>query len=233
RLGITEFRQAQSSAAVTRHRVAMESTVDGMTIIDNNGEHVYANSAFARLVGFSGPQEVLGKSWRQVYDPRDIAILEEQVRESVAANRRWSGQISLHRRDDTTLPVEMTITLMPEGGTVCVARDISERLKAAHARTEAEIKYRTLVEQVAAISYIAELGVRGQWFYVSPQVETMLGYSAEEWLSGSKDWIRHIPFEDRPIVAAADETSSRGERLPAAYRITRKDGKISWVSESA
>jgi PAS domain S-box-containing protein len=233
RLGITEFRQAQSSAAVMRHRVAMESTVDGMTIIDTDGQHVYANSAFARLVGFPGPQEVLGKTWRQVYDPRDIALLEEQVRQSVATNRRWSGQIALHRRDDTTLPVEMTITLMPQGGTVCVARDISERLKAVHARTEAEIKYRTLVEQVAAISYIAELGIDGQWFFVSPQIETILGYSPDEWLSGSREWIRHIPPEDHHIVAAAEEASERGEPFQAEYRIIRKDGKIIWVSDSA
>jgi PAS domain-containing protein len=92
RLGITESQQAQSSASVMRHRVAMESTVDGMTILDSNGQHVYANSAFARLVGFSGSHEVLGKSWRQVYDPRDIALLEQQVRESVGKDRRWSDK---------------------------------------------------------------------------------------------------------------------------------------------
>ncbi len=233
RLGITEFRQAQNSAAVMRHQAAMESTVDGMAILDDNGEHVYANSAFARLVGFPSVKEVLGKSWRQVYDQRDIVLLEEHVRESVLKTGRWSGQIALHRRDDTALPVEMTITLMPQGGTVCVARDISERLNAEHARNEAEIKYRTLIEQVAAISYIAELGVNAQWLYVSPQIETMLGYSAEEWLSNSKDWTRHIPPEDHPIVIAAEEASARGEPFQAEYRITRKDGKIIWVSDNA
>src|SRR6266478_8615312 len=233
RLGITEFRHVQSSASVMRHRVAMESTVDGMTILDDHGEHVYANSAFARLTGFSGPQEVLGKSWRQVYDPRDIALLEEQVRESVVKSGRWSGQIVLHHRDDTTLPVEMTITKMPQGGTVCVARDISDRLKAVRARDEAEIKYRLLVEQVAAISYIAELGVNGQWFYVSPQIETILGYSPDEWLADSCNWLSHVSPEDHHVVQTAEETSERGLPFQAEYRIIRKDGKIVWVSDNA
>jgi PAS domain S-box-containing protein len=233
RLAVTEFRQAQSSAAVMRHRVAMESTVDGMAILDNNGAHVYANSAFARMLGFPSPHEVLGKTWRQVYDQRDIALLERQVRESVQKTSRWSGQITLHRRDDTTLQIEMAITTMAQGGTVCVARDISERLNAEHARADAEIKYRTLIEQVAAISYIAELGVTGRWYYVSPQIETILGYSSDEWLADSPDWLRHVPLEDHPIIHEAEQASSRGEPFQAEYRLIRKDGQTIWVSDSA
>jgi PAS domain S-box-containing protein len=233
RLGITEFRQAQSSAAVTRHRAAMESTLDGMAIIGENGEHVYANSAFARMVGLPNAQAVLGKTWKQVYDPRDIALLEEQVRVSVQKTGKWSGQVVLHRRDDTTLPVEMAITRMAKNGTVCVARDIRDRLQAEHARAEAETKYRTLIEQVAAVSYIAELGIQGQWHYVSPQVEDMFGFTPEEWLAGSTNWTSHIPVEDHPVVEAAEEASTRGERFQAEYRIIHKDGRVIWVSDTA
>jgi hypothetical protein len=53
----------------------------------------------------------------------------------------------------------------------------SDRRRAEKFRAEAEAKYQTLVEQVAAISYIAELGVDGQWLYVSPQVEIDVGIS--------------------------------------------------------
>ena len=53
-------------------------------------------------------------------------------------------------------------------------------------RTElraAEDRYRTLVERLPAITYVAELGADGPWHYVSPQIESILGFSAEEWLS--------------------------------------------------
>jgi PAS domain S-box-containing protein len=156
-----------------------------------------------------------------------------EVRESLKRHGKWFGTLTVHHVDGTVVPTEMAVTALPDGGTICVSHDITERVSAQRARDETEIKYRMLVEQVAAVSYIAELGVKGQWLYVSPQVESMFGYAAEEWLSTSRDWIRHIPVEDHPIVHAAEEASARGEPFQAEYRITRKDGQIIWVSDTA
>ena len=127
----------------------------------------------------------------------------------------------------------MTITVMAQGGTVCVARDITRRLAAERARTETETKYRALIEQVAAVSYIAELGIHGVWLYVSPQVETIFGYTPDEWLSQSDQWTRFIPAEDHPIIHAAEEACLSARRFQAEYRITRKDGQVIWVSDTA
>jgi len=233
RLGVTEFRQAQSAKAVQMHSLAMESAADGMSILDTSGNQVYANSAFARMMGFENSQAMLGKSWRDIYDHRDIALLQDQVRESLAQSGKWSGQISIRRRDNSRIPIEMTITAMAQGGTVCVARDITRRLAAERARTETEAKYRALIEQVAAVSYIAELGVHGEWLYVSPQVETIFGYKPDEWLSQSDQWTRFVPAEDHPIIHAAEEACLSARRFQAEYRIVRKDGQIIWVSDTA
>ena len=233
RLGVTEFRQAQSASAVQMHSQGMESAADGISILDARGEHVYANSAFARMMGFEGAQAMMGKSWREIYDHRDVALLQDQVRESLAQSGKWSGQISIRRQDNSRIPIEMTITAMAQGGTVCVARDITRRLAAERARTETETKYRALIEQVAAVSYIAELGVHGLWLYVSPQVETIFGYTPDEWLSQSDQWTRFIPAEDHPIIHAAEEACVSARRFQAEYRITRKDGQIIWVSDTA
>src|SRR5258708_35475824 len=90
-----------------------------------------------------------------------------------------------------------------------------------------------LVEQVAAISYIAELGIHGEWLYVSPQVEMMFGFSTEEWLGDSKAWTQHVHPEDHKIVEAAEAASQRGERFQAEYRVVRKDGRGIWGSDPA
>jgi PAS domain S-box-containing protein len=233
RLGVTEFRQAQGAHIVQMHSLAMEAAADGISILDAKGEHVYANSAFARMMGFENAEVMRRRAWRDIYDPRDVALLEDQIREALRQFGKWSGQVSLRRQDNSRIPIEMTITAMPQGGTVCVARDIAERLAAERARTETEAKYRALVEQVAAVSYIAEVGLHGEWRYVSPQVEAIFGYTAEEWLARSDQWIRFVPEEDHPIIKAAEDACVTGRRFQAEYRITRKDGQIIWVSDTA
>jgi PAS domain S-box-containing protein len=90
-----------------------------------------------------------------------------------------------------------------------------------------------IVEQVAAISYIAEPGVNGRWYYVSPQIQSILGFTPEEWLEDSENWLRHIHPDDHAAVNAAEAAGLQGKSFQAEYRITHKDGRTVWVSDTA
>src|SRR3974390_3114656 len=182
RIGLTQFQQQKDEETVRRQTLAMDSSTDGFALIDQKGVHVYANSAFARMLGLSGPEQIVGQPWRIVFAFQDVEHLEVQVRRSLAQSKKWSSAMPLRRFDGTKISVELTITAMPDGGTVCVCRDLSERERAERAQAEAEAKYRTLVEQVNAITYIAEIGIDGQRYYVSPQIERIIGSTPDEWL---------------------------------------------------
>ena len=233
RIGLAQFQKQKDGDTVRRQTLAMDSSTDGFALIDQKGEHVYANSAFARMLGFDGPQHIVGQPWRLVFALQDMDRIEPEIRRSLAQAQRWSSAISLLRFDGSTLPAELTITAMPDGGTVCVCRDLSERERAERARAQAEAKYRTLVEQVNAITYIAEIGIDGQWYYVSPQVESILGYQPEEWLAISRDWAHRIHPDDRSAVIAAEEASRKGEPFQAEFRVKRKDGREVWLNDTA
>ena len=233
RVGIRGYRFSQTSETVRRQALTMESAADGISIIGENGQHIYANSAFAQMMGYESPDAMLGLHWQEIYDPGDVRLWREGVREALNTQGRWFGQISLRRRDGTLLPVEMSVASLPNGVTACIGHDISARKEAEKARVEAESKFRMLIEQVAAISYIAELGTKGQWLYVSPQIEAITGYSAEEWLTQSQEWMRHVPPEDHPVIEAAEAGALRGQRFQAEYRIAKKDGSVVWVSDTA
>ena len=96
----------------------------------------------------------------------------------------------------------------------------------------AEARYRTLVERLPAITYIAELGAGGPWHYVSPQIETMLGFSPEEWLSDPMNWMNHIYAEDHEIVLGAENLFQQTHDLfQAEYRMCARDGRVLWFRD--
>jgi PAS domain S-box-containing protein len=105
------------------------------------------------------------------------------------------------------------------------------------AKTElraAEIRYRTLVESLPAITYIAEVGVEGRWHYVSPQIESMLGFSPQEWIANPGLWISRVHPDDREIALAAErKVEEHGGIYKAEYRMHARDGRVLWFRDEA
>jgi PAS domain S-box-containing protein len=99
---------------------------------------------------------------------------------------------------------------------------------------DAERMYRTLVEQVPVVVYVAEFGQHGPWRYVSPRIESMLGFSPEEWLANPALWYDRMVPEDRE-GAMTDEALSRemGTPLRSEYRLRTHDGRVVWVRDEA
>src|SRR5579872_4057720 len=96
----------------------------------------------------------------------------------------------------------------------------------------AEARYRTLVERLPAITYIAELGAGGPWHYVSPQIETMLGFPPAEWLADPMNWMNHIHPDDREIALAAEKLFQETHELfQAEYRMCARDGRLLWFRD--
>jgi PAS domain S-box-containing protein len=233
RLGLSEYRQLQAADIARRNTLAMDSAINGMAILDAQARYIYANAAYARMMGYPSPEALIGKAWDEISNPEDVTPVRNDLRHNLKQHGKWFGPISVHHSDGTLVPMEVAITLLPDGGTICVTRDLTERREAERAREETEVKYRMLVEQVAAVSYIAELGIHGEWLYVSPQVEAILGYTTDQWLADPSIWIQSVPAEDHPIVHAAEDACLLAGRFQAEYRITRKDGKVIWVSDNA
>src|SRR5262245_59272423 len=62
---------------------------------------------------------------------------------------------------------------------------------------KAQARYRALVEQIPAITFMAPLDGTVSELYVSPQIEQMLGYTAEEWLSNPILWYDRLHPDDK------------------------------------
>jgi len=97
----------------------------------------------------------------------------------------------------------------------------------------AERRFATLVERLPAIVYEAEPGPEGAWLYVSGFVETLLGYTPEEWRSDPTLWLRCVHEDDRDVALAADERLNAGERIAVEYRMHARDGSVVWVRDES
>ncbi|HEY3027935.1 MAG TPA: MASE1 domain-containing protein [Pyrinomonadaceae bacterium] len=66
--------------------------------------------------------------------------------------------------------------------------------------------------------------------YVSDYVETMLGYSVDEWLATPNFWLSIVHPEDREQAArAAAATFASGKKGTNQFRWVAKDGRVLWV----
>lgn len=92
-----------------------------------------------------------------------------------------------------------------------------------------EAKYRALVEQIPAVVFMAYLDKGIGEAYVSPQIETALGFSQSEWLEDPVRWYQQIHPDDkmRWSVEAAEMFLS-GKPLRSSYRVMARDGRVLW-----
>ena len=115
------------------------------------------------------------------------------------------------------------------------ARDeLKDRIRAEAALIEAEAKYRALVERLPAVVYTSDLGRAGVWHYVSPQIDSLLGFTPEEWMADPTLWYRQLHPDDRGQQEALEEQSyARGEPFEGEYRIFTREGREIWIRDSA
>ena len=111
--------------------------------------------------------------------------------------------------------------------------DISQYRRTARALTEAEARYRSLVEGLPAVVYVADFGEQGDFTYVSPQIESVLGFTPEEFQTAAF-WRERIIPEDRARAVDAELRLAGGNaRLEVEYRMLGKDGQQVWIREDA
>jgi PAS domain S-box-containing protein len=116
--------------------------------------------------------------------------------------------------------------------------DVAEYLSIALADTrvverlrEGEAQYRRLVEEIPLVTYVVRRDEWSSTVYVSPQIEQLLGYSVDEWLSDRQLFAKVLHPDDRERVL--DELGERRERFCAEYRLIAEDGRVVWVYDEA
>lgn len=100
-------------------------------------------------------------------------------------------------------------------------------------KRQAEATFRSLVEQIEAITYMVSLDENKRLLYISPQI-AMLGFSPEEWLADPSLHERQIHPDDREAaMAAINSKFFQGVPLRQEYRLLARDGRVMWFRDQA
>jgi len=178
------------------------------------------------------PGEVIGRTLAEFFgnDDPDYAPLAAHARalagDSTSYELNWMG-----RRFETR--VEPLHDASGEiVGALGVSLDVTERMWKQGTLFETEAKYRGLIETLPAVTYVDPLDEWSDSLYVSPQIETLLGVTADDWLTDPKAWRRHVHPDDVDrawdVYAAARDAGTGYEH---EYRMVHADGGVVWVSE--
>jgi diguanylate cyclase (GGDEF)-like protein/PAS domain S-box-containing protein len=91
-------------------------------------------------------------------------------------------------------------------------------------------RYRGLIEQVPAVSYIAGWTPDAPFEYVSPQISALLGFPAERFVAEPELWAERLHPEDRERVLHDERRShEQGRTFDREYRLIAADGCVVWV----
>ncbi len=129
------------------------------------------------------------------------------------------------------------VTLVAVGSAVFSALRWRQAEVETRKRIEAERSYRLLVEQAPVVIYAWDpTRPTGEIppVFVSPQIETLLGYSADEWTADPGLWIERVHPDDREdVVARSDEANRANGEFHLEYRAMHRDGRIVWIHDEA
>ena len=139
---ITDRKRAE--AKLRQQTDAMEAAIDGMALLNEEGEYVYLNKAHAKLYGYENAGELIGKSWRILYDSDVIQRFEQEIMPEFGRKGDWYGEAIGTKKNGSKFPQELSFTATANGGLICVVRDITDRKQAEKALIDSEKRYREL-----------------------------------------------------------------------------------------
>ena len=209
---------------VPAHLLSIEHAMDGIHVIDVDGNVVAVNAAFCDMLGYSR-DELLSmnvRDWDAQWDSEEIEAKIGQV-----LKRREVFETRFRRKDGTVIDAEVSVASLDIEGQALLfasARDITNRKLAEAGLRESEERFHSLVEQSIAGLYIIQ---DGRYAYVNARFAEIFGYSSPSELVG-QPFETVVAPEDRELAAIKVRRRLSGEstRERSIYRGVRRDGSL-------
>ena len=215
-----KYRQLFESALVGMYRTRIE-----------DGKFLAANASLAEMMGYDSVTSFLEEyiTSEHYIDLTRRKILMNKLQ---ADGKVDNYEIEMERRDGSTINIALSATIYPEYGyTEGVIIDITARKKA---QSQLEEVYE-IMNRSPAVAFLWQNAEGWPVEFVSENVNTVFGYSTDEFISGKVPYSKVIHPEDlervRAEVASFSAEKQRDRFSHEPYRIVSKDGKTKWIAD--
>lgn len=208
-----------------RYRLLVESSIEGIGVSRGN-ELVFANPALMEIFGYDSLEDIRQKSLLDLVAPTSRPLAAERIRlRAQGATPPPEVEIEAVRKDGTVRHLEMYTTEIPLNGephVLATFRDVTA-VKRAY----------DILDSSPVVAFIWKNQAEFPVEFVTKNVEHLLGYTAEEFLSGAVSWpgITH-PDDDARLRAELQRLEERGiDNFSQEYRLIAKDGRTVWIKD--
>jgi diguanylate cyclase (GGDEF)-like protein/PAS domain S-box-containing protein len=226
-LELAERRRAEEALRESeeRYRELFENANDIIYTHDLEGNYLSINKAGERIIGYTRA-EVSGMKITDVLAPEYVEMSRRMMARKLDGGAHTFYEIEVVARDGRRVPLEVSSRLIYHNGQLVgvpgIARDITERRRAAEALRESEERYRELFENANDILYTHDLD--GRFTAVNKAGVRVTGYTRRELLRMNIAHLITSEHLEQSRRMLAETLSGEG---PAVYEIEilAKDGR--------
>ncbi len=178
-------------------------------------------------------------AWADTIHPEDLdAVLAENERVAITGEP-FRMEFRVVHPDGKTLWVrDDAVLILDDSGQplhwLGLMLDVTELIDAQAELHQAKTKYGALVEQIPAIVYVDVADDDMSTTYVSPQIQAILGYAAQEYIDDPQLWENILHADDRENAKATYlRGRESGDPFVFEYRLIARDGRTVWFRDSA
>lgn len=230
---ITERVRAEEQIRDSRERLAnfIESATDMIVLTDENLRVLEVNDKILRFWGKTRDQ-VIGRPLVEAEPGVEGTERYRKFMEVLETGEPFTYDDLIPHQEDGGRHITLRLFKVGEGLGL-IATDISESKRFQRELEESERNLQLLVDYIPDTFYIADR--EGGIVFISPNVQRMMDYSAEEITKpDARFWRSLIYHEDQGRVAEAVRAYiDEGAPYDVEYRVQRRDGSWIWVKDRA
>ena len=208
------------------------SMIDAVLVVSEEGIILTVNDAALSLTGYAG-SEIIGLPFVKLFENIGSSGAMTGIKAGSANDHApfmlHNKEMKIVTRYQETIPVMITGSVFHNKdnqplGTVIVARDIREQIKAQKALQASEERYRTLYE--TSRDGIAFSDVKGGFIHANPAFLEMTGYEMSALANMSCHQLVPGKWHDADVGILNGQILPRGDSRENEKEFIRKDGSV-------